>query len=80
MFRQDLPQSFFDILVSERVNQRIEHGSDQGVTQGGHFTQLWESVRDDIHKDDGTIQYTHDSQVRAASGEDFLSPLSGAYF
>ena len=54
--------------------------SDQGVTQGGHFTQLWESVRDDIHKDDGTIQYTHDSQVRAASGEDFLSPLSGAYF
>lgn len=65
------PQSALHLHVSECVDQRIEHGYNDGVEKGKHFI-FWKSCGwSNVNEENRHKKQDHNCNVRTASGKSF---------
>ena len=76
MFPPQSPQGILHILVSQAVDEGVEHRDDHGVEDRDHLALLHglHSSRLGIHDKDSPNKDSHCSHVGAAGREDFVTP------
>ena len=78
VFPPQSPQGILHILVSQTVDEGIQHRDDQGVEDRDHLALLQgcHSSWLGIHDKDSPIKEGHGCHVGATGGEELVSPSS----
>ena len=73
----NLSQGILHLCISESVNQRVEHGSDDGIEESKHLVFWKRCGRSNVNEENRHEAQNHNCDVGATGGKSFVPAFCG---